>query len=140
MKKTGSKASTLETLFLAMLRGWRIDKMFQKEYRFHDERKWRFDFADPLNKVAVELEGGVFVGGAHTRGRGYVDNCEKYNEATAMGWRVFRYATKGAMAEFQEHYFRLVMFDLEREEKAQTEKNLEWLEYYKIKHNPLKSS
>ena len=41
------------------------------EYRFHPFRKWRFDFAWPEQKVAVEMEGGVFIGGAHTRGGHY---------------------------------------------------------------------
>lgn len=29
------------------------------EYRFHPTRKWRFDFAIPHIKVAIEIEGGL---------------------------------------------------------------------------------
>ena len=59
------------------------------EYRFC-ERRWRFDFAWPEQKVAVECEGGIWVRGRHTRGKGFEADCEKYNRATADGWRVFR--------------------------------------------------
>lgn len=64
------------------------------EYRFHPERRWRFDFAYPDLKIAVEAEGGVFSAGRHTRGMGFVNDTEKYNQATLLGWRVFRYTIK----------------------------------------------
>lgn len=67
------------------------------EYHFHPTRKWRFDFAYPIKKIAVEIEGGVWTGGAHTRGRGFEEDCEKYNAATLLGWRVFRFT--GEMVE-----------------------------------------
>lgn len=60
------------------------------EYRFAPPRRWRFDYAWPEYMIALEVEGGVFVGGRHTRGAGFVKDMEKYNEATARGWRVFR--------------------------------------------------
>lgn len=61
------------------------------EYRFHPTRKWRFDFAFPEVNLAVEAEGGVFVGGRHTRGVTYAKDCEKYNQAALLGWTVLRY-------------------------------------------------
>ena len=60
------------------------------EHRFHATRKWRFDFAWPAARVALEVEGGVWTGGRHTRGAGYAGDVEKYNEATLAGWRVLR--------------------------------------------------
>jgi hypothetical protein len=62
-----------------------------EEHRFHGTRKWRFDFAWPDQKVALEVEGGVFSGGRHVRGAGFKADCEKYNTALRMGWRVLRY-------------------------------------------------
>ena len=60
------------------------------EFRFCAPRRWRFDFAHIETKVAIELEGGSFVGGRHTRGKGFASDCEKYNVAAAQGWAVFR--------------------------------------------------
>ena len=60
------------------------------EYPFHHERKWRFDFSWPQQRIALEVEGGVWVGGAHNRGVGFVKDIEKYNQAAVLGWRVLR--------------------------------------------------
>jgi very-short-patch-repair endonuclease len=63
------------------------------EYRFHAERRWRFDFAWPERKVAVEIDGGIWVHGRHNRASGYLADLEKLNAAAEAGWRVLRYAT-----------------------------------------------
>lgn len=82
--------SAAEETFALYLRHLGVD--FAREYRFHVTRRWRFDFAIfPLR--AVEIEGGVFSSGRHTRGNGFSQDCEKYNEATALGWRVYRFPT-----------------------------------------------
>lgn len=60
------------------------------EYRFHPVRKWRFDYAVPALMIALEVEGGVWTGGRHTRGAGYLGDVEKYNEAALLGWLVLR--------------------------------------------------
>jgi len=52
---------------------------------------WRFDFAIPDIKLAIEIEGGIFVNGRHTRGKGYYSDMIKYRTATYMGWDVVRY-------------------------------------------------
>jgi very-short-patch-repair endonuclease len=62
-----------------------------EEYRFHPTRRWRFDIAVPELKIAVEIEGGTWIQGRHTRGKGYQEDMEKYNQAQLLGWRVFRY-------------------------------------------------
>lgn len=61
-----------------------------KEFKFHPVRKWRFDYAIPEHKIALEVEGGVWSGGRHTSPKGFLGDIEKYNTATLMGWRVFR--------------------------------------------------
>lgn len=53
-------------------------------------REWRFDFAIPERHVAIEVEGGAFIGGRHVRTDGYLRDMEKYNEAAAAGWLVLR--------------------------------------------------
>jgi very-short-patch-repair endonuclease len=66
----------------------------KREYEFCPGRKWRFDFAWIEQKLAVEVEGGNWSGGRHTRGRGFEQDCEKYNAAILMGWRVLRFTPK----------------------------------------------
>lgn len=63
----------------------------ETEYQFAKPRRWRFDYCWPAYKVALEVEGGAFIGGRHTRGKGFVNDLEKYNAATLMGWRVLRF-------------------------------------------------
>ena len=72
---------------------------FLRQYKFHPTRKWLFDFARPECKLAIEVEGGVFSSGGHVRGKGYESNCEKYNAAVKLGWRVLRYSTDMVFAE-----------------------------------------
>ncbi len=59
-----------------------------REYKFHPVRKWRFDFAWPAYRVAVEIDGGTWTGGAHARGSGIDKDNEKRNSAAELGWRV----------------------------------------------------
>ena len=76
-----------------------------REFQFHPVRKWRFDYAIPEAKIAIEVEGGVFkersykgkdgfihttIGGRHTSGVGFLKDMEKYNTATSLGWRLLR--------------------------------------------------
>ena len=82
--------SDAEDLFAAQLFAVGIHDA-QREHRFHKVRRWRFDFAWQDKKIAVEIEGGTFSGGRHTRGIGFRNDCEKYNTATLDGWRVFRF-------------------------------------------------
>lgn len=60
------------------------------ELKFHPTRRWRFDFAWPEAKLALESEGGSWTGGRHTRGHGFRNDCAKYSEASLLGWRVLR--------------------------------------------------
>lgn len=62
-----------------------------REYKFHPTRKWQIDFAIPSLKIAVEIEGGEWSRGRHTRGQGFIDDCEKYNAAALLGWEVLRF-------------------------------------------------
>lgn len=66
----------------------------EREFLFHPTRKWRFDFAYPKIKVAIECEGAIWSFGRHTRGSGFVKDCDKYNSAALLGWRVLKYTTE----------------------------------------------
>ena len=63
----------------------------QSQFRFDPARRWRFDFAGPEHRLAVEIDGGTWSGGRHVRGDGYRRDCEKLNAATLAGWRVLRF-------------------------------------------------
>lgn len=65
--------------------------MIHSEYHFAPDRKWRFDFAYPFAKVAIEIEGVTFKSGRHQRPAGYAADCEKYNAAVVNGWRILRF-------------------------------------------------
>ena len=58
------------------------------ELRFHPVRRWRFDLSWPEQKVALEVQGGIFVNGRHSRGAAMLKEWEKLNTAAEMGWRV----------------------------------------------------
>lgn len=77
-----------------------------RELRFHPVRRWRFDFAWPDHLLALEVEGGTWGVGRHTSGKGFESDCEKYNTATAHGWRVLRVTSgqirTGAALQFVE--------------------------------------
>lgn len=61
------------------------------EYKFHGERKWRFDFAIKELKVAVEYEGLMSEKSRHLTKTGYTGDTEKYTQAAMLGWKVLRY-------------------------------------------------
>ena len=50
-------------------------------------KDWRLDFAWIFEGVNVELQGGVWTQGRHSRGAGYTGDMEKQNAATLLGWR-----------------------------------------------------
>jgi very-short-patch-repair endonuclease len=62
-----------------------------EEYRFAPPRRWKFDLALPDQKIAVEQEGGLWIGGRHNRAQGFIRDMEKYNEAVQLGWRLLRF-------------------------------------------------
>jgi very-short-patch-repair endonuclease len=64
---------------------------FEREYKFLSDRRFRADFALPSHRLLVEVEGGVWVDGRHSRGVGYTRDCEKYNLAALEGWKVLRF-------------------------------------------------
>ena len=83
--------SRLEQQFLEL---WGKESNFdqpEREYKFHPDRRWRFDFAWPGLWTAVEMHGGTFTAGRHSRGIGQAADFEKFNEAARMGWVVLHF-------------------------------------------------
>ena len=82
--KSSSPTKKFELLWRAM-----NGQELIKEHRFHPTRKWRIDFWHNSG-VAIEIEGGVWTGGRHTRGKGFIADMEKYNALAERGILVFR--------------------------------------------------
>ncbi len=83
-------SSAAEESFALQIRALKLPEA-AREHRFC-ERMWRFDFAWPERKLAVEIEGGIWINGRHSRGKGMVSDMQKYNRATVLGWRVMRFS------------------------------------------------
>lgn len=93
-KKTrvgASKASEGEEILGLQLKALNI--AFEREFRFCSTRRWRADFHLIGKMILVEVEGGVWSNGRHTRGKGYIADMEKYNTAQNLGYRVLRFET-----------------------------------------------
>lgn len=86
-------ASKAPDMFLKFLQHELKGIEIVKEHRFHPVRRWRFDYAIPDRKIAVEVDGAVWVGGRHNRPAGYIRDMEKLNTAVSMGWLVLRVTT-----------------------------------------------
>ncbi|MDC4681943.1 endonuclease domain-containing protein [Acinetobacter baumannii] len=90
--KQAREPSVGEVLLATHLRACKIG--FEQEYKFHPKRKWRSDFLITGTKILIEVEGGIWSGGRHTRGKGYIGDMEKYNSAAMMGFTVLRFSTE----------------------------------------------
>ena len=92
------KRSSLEQKFALLWPSLTKFKL-EEEYKFHATRKWRSDFAHISSRVLIEIEGGVWSGGRHTRGLGYAKDCEKYNNAAYDDWAVIRFTSRDITIE-----------------------------------------
>ena len=75
------------------LQYWANEKSVElaQEYKFCEERKWRFDWAFPALKIAVEYNGIMSKKSRHTTVTGYSKDMEKINAAQSLGWKVLQY-------------------------------------------------
>ena len=85
------KQNTTSNIFTTFIRQ-NLGAVCMTEYRFHPIRRWRADYCiNPVtDKIIVEVEGGAWTRGRHTRGAGFIADMDKYNEATRLGYRVIR--------------------------------------------------
>lgn len=95
----GAKVESIgESLLATQLKALKIE--FKREFKFHPERKWKADFLITGKQILVEVEGGIWSGGRHTRGKGYTSDCEKYAEAMVLGLAVLRFTTQQVMSGY----------------------------------------
>ncbi len=81
-----------EAKLVQQLKAYKIE--FEQEFRFDPNRKWRADFHLVGKLILIEVEGGIWSNGRHTRGKGYIADMEKYNSAQKLGYSVYRYSTE----------------------------------------------
>ncbi len=62
-----------------------------EEFKFCGDRKFRADFFIPSLNVLIEYEGIVGKQSRHTNIVGYSNDCDKYNLASILGYKVLRY-------------------------------------------------
>ena len=67
---------------------------YVEELEFDETRKFRFDWAIPSLKIAIEYEGIFSKKSRHTTITGFTNDCTKYNLALRNGWKVLRYTAK----------------------------------------------
>ena len=100
--------SSLESAFAQAWRIYAPDAPSPvSEYRFDSVRRFRLDYAWPEQRVGVELQGGTYTQGRHTRGPGYDADCVKANLLASHGWRVYR-VTASMLRDDPEGVVRMV--------------------------------
>lgn len=91
--------SKLEDQFAAMLKLSGLPEPV-REFRFMPPRRYRFDFAWPEQRIAAEVDGGIWIRGRHNTGSGIESDDRKINFAALRGWRVFRF-TSGMLKSWE---------------------------------------
>jgi hypothetical protein len=74
---------------------WCMSKGYtlETEYRFHPDRRWRFDFYIKELNCGIEYEGIFSEHSRHTNKKGYTGDTDKYTKAAVMGIKVLRYTS-----------------------------------------------
>ena len=95
-KKTKQAKKSAQALELKLLVEAHLSELpeHETEYKFFPTRRWRFDYAWPELKIALEVHGGVYSNGRHTRGVGFTKDREKMNTAQLEGWTVLEVTTE----------------------------------------------
>lgn len=105
-----ARREALELTLLHQLRALGLDAGMVRQHQFHATRGWLLDFAWPGQLLAMEVDGGTWIGGAHSRGAGQERDCEKLAAAVVLGYRVMRATTNqvksGAAAGWLEQVLR----------------------------------
>ena len=86
-----SKGSIGEQVLSTQFKAEKIG--YEAEFKYHPDRRWRADFKILDYPILVEVEGGTWTNGRHSRGSGFAKDCEKYNAAAKLGYFVVKGTT-----------------------------------------------
>lgn len=75
---------------LATLCSWEKLPPPVREFRAIPGRRFRWDLAWPDRRLLMEVDGGGFISGRHSRGKGMESDAEKQSLAVVAGYRVLR--------------------------------------------------
>lgn len=85
-----NKTDLADTLQL-QVRAMRLPEGVREYLALAPARKFRCDLAWPDRKLFVEVDGGEYIQGRHSRGYGMASDSEKWNLLTLAHWRGFRF-------------------------------------------------
>lgn len=88
MPKKSPSPAELELASLlrkSKITGWK------KQYAYVPGRKFQADFAFPVQKLIVEVDGGIYTRRAHGSVGGIIADMKRTNYAAMHGWRVMRF-------------------------------------------------
>ena len=93
LEKLGARpVSAAEDMLAFQLDALRVP--YKREWRIHPKRRFRADFWLPGHKIVLEVEGGGFVNGRHSRGVGIESDAEKSFYIATMPARLIRLTPK----------------------------------------------
>ena len=84
--------SALEDRLVAQIHLMRLPAP-QREVTLIPGRRFRVDLYWPEARLVVEVDGGTFAAGRHSRGMGQATDAEKRNLLTLLGYRVLTVTT-----------------------------------------------
>lgn len=98
-RRKSPRFNSAEENFLLQWRGGQYACcMPVRNHRFHPLRKWELDFAWPTWRVGLEIQGGIWIGGAHARPTNILRDLEKHNALLDLGWAVWHFTPAQVMA------------------------------------------
>lgn len=87
-RKPGFNHQAAKEMLMLTLVSFVPRNLIETEFRFHPPRRWRWDYAVPSMKLAIEYHGGIYSGGRHVRGIGFEKDREKMNTGQLDGWTI----------------------------------------------------
>ena len=80
------------------------------EYKFQPKRRFRWDLCWPSQKLAVEVQGGIWIKGGHSTGKGITRDCEKLDEGVKLGWKVLQFTKEQIESGYAVEAIKEVLF------------------------------